>query len=78
MAQLKDSVIMGNLRVTNQVLSSELQTRTINAPTESNGTTYGAGTSGQVLKSNGSSAYWGTDSTVTVSVTQGTLSFTTT
>jgi hypothetical protein len=34
----------------------------VNAPTASNGTTYGPGTSGQVLKSNGTSVYWGTDS----------------
>lgn len=32
----------------------------LTAPTSSNGSTYGAGSSGQVLKSNGTSVYWGT------------------
>lgn len=35
---------------------------TINIPTTSGGTTYGAGSNGQVLKSNGTTVYWGTDS----------------
>lgn len=34
----------------------------ISAPTASGGTTYGNGTSGQVLKSNGSTVYWASDS----------------
>lgn len=35
-----------------------LKVLTINAPTSSNSSTYGAGTSGQVLTSNGTSVYW--------------------
>lgn len=62
MAQLKDSVVSGNLRVTDTTLTDTLQVTTIKAPTTAGGTTYGPGTSGQVLKSNGSSVYWGADS----------------
>lgn len=38
-----------------------LKANKVSAPTTSGGTTYGLGTSGNVLKSNGSSCYWGTD-----------------
>ena len=61
MAQLKDSVVSGNLRVTDSTLTDTLQTKIIKAPTSSGGTTYGPGTSGQVLKSNGTTVYWGSD-----------------
>ena len=61
MAQLKDSIISGNLRVTDSTFTDVLQTTTIEAPTTSGGTTYGAGTNGQVLKSNGTTTYWGDD-----------------
>lgn len=61
MAQLKDSIVSGNLRVTDSTMTDGLQVTTIKAPTSSGGTTYGPGTNGQVLKSNGSSTYWGTD-----------------
>ena len=60
MAQLKDTVVSGNLRITDTTLTDTLQTTVIKAPTTAGGTTYGPGTSGQVLKSNGSSVYWGT------------------
>ena len=61
MAQLKDSVVSGNLRVTDTTLTDTLQVTTIKAPTSSGGGTYGPGTSGQILKSNGSSMYWDND-----------------
>ena len=35
--------------------------KTLQLPTTSNGTTYGPGTNGQVLKSNGTSIYWAND-----------------
>lgn len=38
-----------------------IETPIIYAPTTSGGTTYGVGTNGQVLKSNGTTVYWGTD-----------------
>ena len=62
MAQLKDSVVSGNLRVTDTTLTDTLQVTTVKAPTTAGGTTYGPGTSGQVLKTNGTSVYWGSDS----------------
>lgn len=61
MAQLKDSIVSGNLRVTDTTLTDTLQVTKIKAPTTSGGTTYGVGTNGQVLKSNGTSTYWGSD-----------------
>lgn len=59
MAQLKDSIIQGNLRVSDSTLTDTLQTTTIKAPTTSGGTTYGAGSNGQALMSNGTTSYWG-------------------
>ena len=62
MAQLKDLIVNGASRLIGDAFVNKIQTTTINAPTSSGGTTYGPGTSGQVLKSNGTSVYWGTDS----------------
>lgn len=59
MAQLKDSVVNGNLRVTDSTFTDVLQTTTVEAPTTSGGTTYGAGSNGQALISNGTTVYWG-------------------
>ena len=70
MAQLKDTIVSGNLRVTDTTLTDTLQVTTIKAPTSSGGTTYGPGTSGQVLKSNGTTTYWASDSNSDVNVTQ--------
>ena len=39
-------------------IPTSLTLTSINAPTTSNGTTYGVGTDGQVLRSNGTSNYW--------------------
>lgn len=46
-----------------EVGNAALKLKQILAPTASNGSTYGLGTSGQVLKSNGTNVYWGDDST---------------
>lgn len=53
---------------TNVVVNNgkSVQTNKMLAPTESGGSTYGAGTSGQVLTSSGSGAYWGTPNAGTV------------
>jgi hypothetical protein len=73
MAQLQNSVVSGNLRVTDTTFASTIQANIINAPTSSNAATYGPGTNGQVLKSNGTSLYWGTDENHTgyVAINQG-------
>jgi hypothetical protein len=52
----------GNITVNNGYY---LKLNKISAPTSSNGTTYGYGSNGQVLKSNGSTVYWASDSTGT-------------
>ena len=59
MAQLKDSIVQGNLRVTDTTLTDTLQSTTIRAPSTSDGSAYSAGTNGQVLTSNGTTSYWG-------------------
>lgn len=41
--------------------SKVLKADTINVPTSSGGSTYGPGTSGQVLKTNGTTVYWDDD-----------------
>ena len=56
MAQLKDTVISGALRVTESIIAN-----TLKAPSESNGSNYSVGENGQVLKSNGTSNYWGNE-----------------
>ena len=61
MAQLKDTVVSGNLRVTDAAMTDTMQAKIIKAPTSSGGTTYGTGSNGQVLKTNGTSIYWGPD-----------------
>lgn len=58
MAQLKNTVVSGSLRATDTIYTDKLHLTKIEAPTDSGGTDYGPGTSGQVLKSNGTSVYW--------------------
>lgn len=62
MAQLKSTVVQGSLRATDSIYTNELWTKIIQAPTDSNGTAYGVGTNGQVLKSNGTHVYWAAES----------------
>ena len=59
MAQLKDSIVSGNLRITGMTLTDTMQATIIRAPSTSGGTSYSAGTNGQILRSNGTSSYWG-------------------
>ena len=61
MAQLKDLLVNGATRLIGDVFTNKIQITAVNAPTASNSTTYGPGTSGQVLKSNGTSVYWAAD-----------------
>lgn len=70
MAQLKDTTIQGSARVTDTLYSNAVQAKIFNIPTASNGTTYGPGTDGQVLKSNGASVYWASDSNSDINVKQ--------
>lgn len=61
MAQLKDLLVTGASRLIGDAFANKIQITTLNAPTTAGGTAYGPGTNGYVLKSNGSSVYWGTD-----------------
>lgn len=57
-----DLVVTGSASFTNGVsVGGELKFNKISAPTASGGTTYGNGTNGQVLKSNGTTVYWASD-----------------
>lgn len=57
MAQLKDLIVNGASRIIGPLFVSSVQTDTLKAPTSSNGTTFGPGSNGQVLKSNGTKVY---------------------
>ncbi len=61
MAQLKDLIVNGATRLIGDTFANTIQITTIKAPSTSGGATYTAGTNGYVLKSNGSSVYWGSD-----------------
>ena len=45
------------------------QLNKVSAPTTSGGSTYGNGSNGQILKSNGTTVYWGDDSGSIESIT---------
>lgn len=57
-ANLSGATFTGNVTLN---AGKALQLNTIKAPTASSGSTYGPGTNGQVLKSNGSTVYWASD-----------------
>lgn len=58
-ADLTGATFTGNVTLN---AGKALQLNTIKAPTSSSGSTYSAGSNGQVLKSNGSTVYWSSDS----------------
>lgn len=78
MAQLKDLVVLGATRLIGNVYANLIQLTKLNVPTTSNGTTYGAGTNGQVLKTNGTSVYWGNDNNDNTTYTASTSKMITT
>ena len=53
---------MDGVYIEGGVETDQVRIKKIWAPTSSNGTTFGTGTNGQVLKSNGTSVYWASDS----------------
>lgn len=61
MAQLKDLVVNGASRFIGDIFGNKAQLTTLEAPTSAGGSTFGPGTNGQILKSNGSSLYWSDD-----------------
>lgn len=71
MAQLKDLIVTGASRLIGDVIANQIQITTLKAPTEAGGGSYGVGTSGQALFTNGTSAYWGNVSTANYYHTTG-------
>ena len=65
MAQLKSTIVTGNLQVTEKAFLGGIKTNVFEAPTASSGTTYGTGSANNVLISNGTSIYWGVAPKVT-------------
>ena len=63
--------ILGDTSVTKLTSLNEIKTNKLHVPTASNGTTLGAGSNGQVLKTNGTSVYWGADNNTTYSAGTG-------
>ena len=59
-ANVGDLVVTGAASITNTLAANTMQTNKVLAPTSSGGSTYGLGTDGQVLKTNGTTVYWGT------------------
>jgi hypothetical protein len=56
---------------TNVFWADSVKTSKLMIPTTSGGTTYGVGSNGQVLKSNGTTVYWASDSNTTYSAGTG-------
>lgn len=73
MAQLKDLLVNGASHLIGDVFTNKIQITSLHAPTTAGGTTYGAGTNGQVLKSNGTNVYWAADNNAGGTVTSITL-----
>lgn len=67
MAQLKDTIINGSLRATDTIYTNNLQNLKLITYSSSAKTAYGAGSSGQVLKSDGTNTYWGSLSSSDIS-----------
>jgi len=68
MAQLNDLLVLGNSNLLGTVSApAGLSTNLLLIPTASGNATYGVGSNGQVLKSNGTTVYWGTDNNTTYS-----------
>lgn len=61
MAQLKDLIVNGASRLIGDTFVNKIQITSISAPTSAGGSTYGLGTSGYILKTNGASVYWAAD-----------------
>lgn len=70
MAILKDSVVSGNLRVTDTILTETIETDTIKARASSSSTTMSTGTAGQGLRTDGTNVYWADTADSDTNVTQ--------
>ena len=70
MAHLGNTLVNGDLKVLQNAAASTVQTDAIKVRSSASATDYSVGTNGQVIKSNGTNAYWATDSNTDVNVTQ--------
>lgn len=61
MANLKDLLVKGPSSLIGDVTVNKIRLTSLKAPTASSGSIYGFGSSGQILKTNGSSVYWADD-----------------
>lgn len=77
MAQLKDLIVLGVTRFIGNVHANYIQLTKVSAPSASAGSTYSLGSNGQVLRTNGTSVYWGSDSNTTYTATTSKLVTTT-
>lgn len=58
MAQLKDLIVNGASRLIGDAFVNKIQITSISAPTSAGGSTYGTGTNGQVIITDGTHIYW--------------------
>ena len=58
MAHLGNTIVNGNLKVLNGTYTDAVQADKIKVHSSASATDYSVGTNGQVLKSNGTSAYY--------------------
>ena len=58
MANLKDLLVNGPSNLIGDVTVNKIRLTSLEIPTSSNGTEYGTGSNGKILKSNGTSVYW--------------------
>ena len=66
MAQLNDSIISGNLRVTGKTMSNVSSANSIEVYSDSTASAYGIGTNGQIIRSNGSLTHWDNEDISTI------------
>ena len=65
MANLKDLLVNGPSNLIGDVTVNKIRLTSLEIPTASNGTEYGTGSNGKILKSNGTSVYWANDDNIT-------------
>ena len=77
MAQLKDLIVQGTTRLIGQLTTDTIQVNKIKVQDPNSPSTYSTGASGKVLKSNGTTVYWGDAVTTTTAATvsSGVLEF---
>lgn len=57
MANLKDLIVNGSIRIINTLYANNIKTNKIKIPTSDGGSTLGVGSNGQVVSSNGTTVF---------------------